>query len=133
MILLICIDNKMGLSLGGKRQSRDRALCERILALSEGTRLHMTPYSRTLFADNADIVVSKNPEREAGEGEYYFVEDGTIPTADVERIHLFCWNRDYPATRYFTFPDPSMRPVKQSDFVGSSHEKITEKIFEKTT
>lgn len=130
MILLICVDNSMGLSFAGKRQSRDSALCERILALSEGAPIHMTAYSRSLFPDCERIVVSSSPEKSAGVGEYCFVEDGPLPTKGVEKIHLFCWNRIYPATNRFTIETYSMRLIKKMDFVGTSHKKITEKIFE---
>lgn len=129
MILLICIDDKDGMMFARRRQSKDGVLRRRMLSLSE-EKLFVSPYSAKQFEETG-FVTADNPAKAAGQGEYAFIEDTPLPREDVERIILYRWNRRYPGDRFF---DRSLldgrKKISETDFAGSSHEKITEEIWE---
>ena len=49
MHLVVCLDNRDGMSFGGRRLSSDRVLTEYMLNLTSGSKLWMSAYSATLF------------------------------------------------------------------------------------
>lgn len=134
MILIVCLDDRDGMLFGGKRLSRDRTVCEKILAVTAGSKLWMSGYSAKLFAEYAaDILVDELFLERAQHGEFCFLEDRDIlPYADkVEQIILFRWNRHYPADKRFSL-DLTATPWKQvriEEFPGNSHEKITMEVY----
>lgn len=138
MILIACIDDDYGMMFNGRRQSQDCLLRQRIIKLVDGAPLWMSHYSASQFAeDGSQINVDDACMSEAAEGEYCFVE--TIDPAPfqkwIERIVLYKWNRKYPSDMKLTIqvPGPDWILARTSDFQGSSHEKITEEVFERTS
>lgn len=131
MKIIVCIDKKNGMLFNFRRQSQDSLLRERIVKLSEDTKLWMNNYSAEQFGFLPEISVSENFLQEAGTGEYCFIENSEIPAEDIEEVIIYKWNRMYPADTYFNFDLKSNGFKKQSDFdfPGSSHEKITEEIY----
>ena len=70
MNLIICVDNKNGIMFNGRRQSRDRAVCEDILDMTGEHLLYTSEYSFALFEKYADsrVICSGSPAyRQAGE------------------------------------------------------------------
>ena len=48
----------------------------------------------------------------------------------AEKIIIFRWNRDYPADFYFDIDlQQNWQLESSADFVGSSHDKITEETY----
>lgn len=133
MILISCVDNGLGLRFNRRRQSRDRALCSRILELSGG-KLWLREESRGLFDafPDAELTVVNCPE-EVPEGACCFWEEPVKDTLEPEAILLYHWNRDYPAEEFFRFPGGKKRwtATQSLDFPGFSHPQITEERFEK--
>lgn len=129
MILMICIDDKDGMMFGGRRQSKDRLVRQRMLSLAASSRLFVSAYTAKQFEEEG-FSVAEDPA-DAGSGEFFFLEDSPFPREKIEKIILYRWNRRYPADRFF---DRSLldgrKRVQTADFVGSSHEKITEEIWE---
>ena len=127
MHLILCVDNRDGLSFCGRRLSRDRRLCEQILQLTTGSTLWMSAYSEPLFP-GASVRVDEDFQHRAGKGEYCFLEVTPLLDAynDLESVILYHWNRDYPATTKFprTLLD-AMHLAYSEEFPGSSHEMIT--------
>ena len=135
MTLILCLGNNNGLLFAGKRQSRDRVVCEKILEVSTGAVLRMSPYSAKLFPDSLQIVAENDFLRNANRGDHCFVEESDfLPIMDnVSRIILFKWNRDYPADRYF-FYDMSANNfclTSIESFSGHSHDEITMEVYER--
>ena len=127
MHLILCVDNRDGLSFCGRRLSQDRAVCAHILGLTADAVLWMSAYSQPLFP-GADVRVDADFQRKAGPGEYCFLE--TTPLLDtydnLESVVLYHWNRDYPAT--VKFPRKLLAPmhlVYTEEFPGNSHNTIT--------
>lgn len=131
MKIIICVDKKNGMLFNLRRQSQDRELQNRIIEMSKNTKLWMNNYSAQQFNREKNIFVSENFFKEAGVGEYCFVENVEIPTVEIEEIILYKWNRNYPADTFFEFDFKGNRfkKLKSTDFAGSSHEKITEEIY----
>ena len=131
MKLIVCVDKNQGMMFGGRRVSQDRAVTERIGKLTEGGRLFVTPYSQKLFPEG--MLLSGEDFSSVGSEDFYFLEDGPMPTEPVDEVYVFCWNRKYPADRLFSMDlaGEGFKKVKQEEFAGSSHDKITLQCYRK--
>lgn len=126
MHLILCVDERDGMSFCGRRLSSDCSLTEYILQLASGSKLWMNAYSAQIFPA-AEIAVHEDFLQRAGKGEYCFAEITPLKDiTDVESVILCHWNRRYPFTQ--TFPRTllaDMHLVHTEHFPGNSHEKIT--------
>lgn len=135
MIIITAVDDRNGMAFNHRRQSQDRILREKILALTDGKRLWMNHYSEKQFSGcNAkQINVADDFLNEAAPGEYCFVEDQSVDLYEqwVEQIILFKWNRKYPGDLFFNVDvrGPEWNLERTEDFIGSSHEKITMEVY----
>ena len=118
------------MSFLGRRLSRDREVTWRILALCREGRLFVTPYTAALFGNESCLRVCDAPEKEAGPGDFCFLENRPVPEQGVERLFLFHWNRRYPSD--LTFPKQAfrLRLSHTEDFRGFSHENVTLEEYE---
>ena len=131
MILIVCIDKKYGMMFNGRRQSRDRVLTERILQITQGKPLYVSPYSASLFPAERTLPLSQRAQAQADA--YYFAEDLPLPE-EIDGAILFHWNRNYPADRFFSpelLEKNALSKTSQEEFVGSSHDAVTMEIYEK--
>jgi len=137
MILIVCVDDDNGMMFNRRRQSQDRVLRERVLGMTAGSRLWMNHYTEKQFAtENApQINVDDGFLNEAAPGDYCFVEGDDVADYEkwMEKIILYKWNRRYPGDTHFSIPLQAhgWRLTRSTDFVGSSHEKITEEVYER--
>ena len=127
MNLALCADDRMGLRINGRRQSKDRLLRERLMAMSAG-RLRMSSYSARQF--EYPVYAGEDYLSGAKDGDWCFCEDQEYLkyAQKIERLALFRWNRHYPADEYFQFPGKWVL-VQTCDFPGSSHETITMEVY----
>lgn len=131
MKLIFCLDKSGGISLFGKRQSRDRLLCERLLALVNGARLWVSRYSAPLFSGYPALVTDDAYAAKAADGDFCFVEDCGYDIERADTVILCHWNRRYPGDLFFT-PDLAalgFQRVMCEAFPGSSHDKITLEMY----
>ena len=132
MKIIVCLDDRDGYLFMKRRQSRDSALCDRVLARTKGAVLWMNSYSAPLFS-NADLCVDDEFLDKAGVGDFCFVENCEMtPYLDrAEEVWIYRWNRHYPAD--VRFPMDMVRDrwtLKETyEFPGSSHEMITEEVY----
>ena len=134
MKLIVCLSDDNGMMFNHRRQSRDRALIADMVRHANGSPLWVSPYSASLFDMGcANLHILANPLTAAGTNEYCFVEDTLLPPAldDVSEIIIYRWNRLYPSDVYFLYDMSSFFLKETSDFVGSSHDKITKEIWKK--
>lgn len=146
MILIACVDTKMGLTFNKRRQSRDREVCKRILDLAKDGILWIHPSTATLFGELVDITkqyhinIAEHPANHAGKGEFFFLDSYTdigalyvdLRHQNIEQVILFRWNRDYPADTFLPVDvNKGWTQTYTSEFPGKSHEKITEDHYEK--
>ena len=136
MTLIVCVDDLGGMAFNHRRQSQDRVLRERILAMAQGKRLLMSPYSARQFGPQPNLNIQEDFLQEALEGDLCFAETGPLLPYEkwISRLILFRWNRVYPADTHFDIPlveETGWHLVSSEDFPGSSHEKITMEVYEK--
>lgn len=128
MILIVCVDDNMGMAFNHRRQSQDRLLRRRLLERVGASKLRMSPYTARQFdALPENVQVSEMFLSEAEAGEYCFAEL-SCPD-DAEGVVLYRWNRSYPADVHFTLDLSAFRLAERTDFPGFSHPKITEEIY----
>lgn len=135
--LIVCVDDAMGVSFRGKRQSFDAVLQQRILQICRGRRLWMKAYTFSLFFDMATdgIFVSDDCLEKAGPGEYCFLESSDFKGYEdrIEGIILCRWNRRYPFDKKLCIPgskdDWSVSVL--CEFRGKSHDKITVELWKR--
>ncbi len=134
MILIVCLDERGGMMFNNRRQSRDKAVIERIAEIVQSSKLWLNSYSQSLFDQSAiSLEVDDNFLQKAGQGEYCFAENiSPVDLAEqIEKIYIFRWNRHYPADFCFNLNLAAYKLIAQSEFAGNSHEKITLEVYEK--
>lgn len=135
MIMIACVDERKGMMFNRRRQSRDMAVCRDILRESMGKKLYVSQYSGSLFekTDEVEVMVCDDMLSQAGEDDFCFIENTDIGASekDITKVILYHWNRRYPADRYFplVLSEKEWELVKQEEFAGSSHEKITKEEY----
>ena len=136
MKLVLCVDDRGGMLFNKRRQSRDRVLIADLCETIGDAVLYINQYSEELFAAHSmNMIVCESPLSLAGEGDYAFIEKesprGSLDS--VEELILYKWNRKYPYDLEMGFsPEKEGFSLKESsEFVGSSHEKITKEIYAK--
>lgn len=133
MIVIVAIDNNKGLLFNNRRQSQDRILRNDILDQCNGARLWMNTYSSILFdtSENVDIIVDDDFLQKAATNDFCYVETDTLQDYEnqISKIVLYRWNRDYPADLYFEIELSNWTMISSTDFVGSSHDKITKEVW----
>ncbi|MCD8053992.1 MAG: ribonuclease Z [Lachnospiraceae bacterium] len=134
MIVIAVVDDRGGMMFGSRRQSQDRVLRQRVLSLAGGRIVWMNAYTAKQFGDQMDtglICVDDHFMEKAGPGEFCFVENTALVSyeAQIEKVILFKWNRTYPGDVTFDLDLSAWRRVSTENFVGSSHEKITQETY----
>lgn len=135
MIVICVIDDHGGMLFNHRRQSQDRVLREHILQRTHHKKLWMNTYSYGQFAaeQTPQIVVSEQFLHEAAAGDFCFVETCSLAEVEprIEAFILYRWNRSYPTDFYLdlTLTQPHWTQIETTDFVGNSHERITEEIY----
>ena len=133
MIIVICVDDQYGMRFYGRRQSRDRALLERLV--DTGKNICMNSCSAKLFSQlSANVSVQDNFLQTAGPEDICFVEELPVDglPENCDQLILYHWNRRYPADMYFPAEElKKWKLIRTCDFPGNSHDKITENIYEK--
>lgn len=133
MKLIVCVDEAMGMMFNNRRQSRDGVLIEHILDLVDEKRIWITTFSESLFRFKTEYVLFEEKPTDIANEDFCFVENITpsVLEESVDEIILYIWNRRYPADRYFDICLDDWILESENEIKGSSHEKITEKIYKK--
>ena len=134
MKLILCVDDRGGMLFGGRRLSRDRAVCQHILNMAGGAALWMNAYSQKLFSEFEGnlCVYSGDPDQVAADA-FLFAEDLDIEDllCKADALILYRWNRVYPSDVVLPLPlsEAKWKLVTAEDFPGNSHEKITCEVY----
>lgn len=132
MKIIVCVDINKGMMFHQRRQSQDRVLREKILKITDC--LYMNTYSSLLWKNHhLEMIVDDHFLRKAKDDDYCFVENESLKEYqdDIDEIILFCWNKEYPADFYLDINFNEFQLVSQEDFIGSSHDSITQMIYRK--
>lgn len=134
MTVFVCVDDRLGRTFAGKRQSRDRVLCEDVLKTASGMQLYVHPSSAELF-EGAQPELSEDPLWNAGVEDACFSEfDALSPYArKIDTLILYRWGRHYPADTYLDLlpQECGFRLIEASEFEGSSHECIRREVYKR--
>lgn len=126
MTLIVCLDDKNGMMFGSRRQSRDSALVQRIIDLTAGKNLVLSPYSAPLFSEKKELTIADDPAAVCGKEDFLFAENTPLPTDGIHTLLIYRWNRNYPATRRFNLSTEDFVLAETAEFAGFSHPRITE-------
>ncbi len=135
MTLIVCFDMRRGVTFFGKRQSADAKVKNRIIEIADGKPIYMTEYSASLFKNTDAEVRIVSDIGSAPEDAAVFAESAELSAfrGRVTRFVIYRWNKLYPrdgSADFYPF-DEGMWLVSMTDFNGSSHERVTEEIWEK--
>lgn len=132
MKLIICLEDKNGYSFAGRRLSMDRVQRARMLEMIGEDKLFMNSYSAKQFEDGA-VTVDEQFLLSAGENDYCFVENVRFNLDNCNKIVIYKWNRRYPADKFFKcdLEKEGFKLISSYEFAGSSHDNITEEVYEK--
>ena len=138
MNVIICLDDNGGMLFNNRRQSRDSVLLADVGkdAESAGGALYITPFSEKLFtAASLFFTVDENMLDNARENDLCFVENLHLGgyTDKIDKLTVYRWNRRYPAdfSLDIDIKECKFRLSEVTEFVGSSHEKITKEVYSK--
>ena len=133
LTLIACVDDAMGMTFNGKRQCKDRVMRERLLSRLDGVRLWMSEYSARLYGEAEGVCAHASYARRAKNGEAMLAEDSVPSLRGVDTVILYKWNERYLADTFFPYDlgREGFVLAETADFVGSSHERITEEIYKR--
>ena len=130
MHIIVCLDDRNGISFNGRRLSSDRAICQRIIDTAVGN-IWMDNRSANLFA-GYPVQVDEDFLNKAERSDTCFVESLVFLSylSRVSSLTIYRWNRLYPSDvklphELFT----NWRCIFKQDFPGNSHELITEERY----
>lgn len=139
MKIILCVDDKMGLSFNNRRQSRDKFLIDYLCNNLKDYSMVINNYSVNLFKNyinNKDynITVISDEELENylnNENVYYFSEKSIYflkYKEQIDEIILCRWNRLYPSDLVC----PNINDINSKfilkekiEIIGNSHDNIT--------
>lgn len=133
MNIVVCVEEKFGMSFGGRRLSQDRLLIDDLMKTVGNNRLFISPYSQQLFKEYSHkIIVDSDFLIKAKSDDYCFVEinDFKDIKEEIGSIILYKWNRRYPADLFFDSSYIEGRePLTVSELEGNSHKLITKEVY----
>ena len=136
MRVIVCVEDRGGMTFNGRRVSRDRAVIADIVDDMNGKTVLAENYSRILFSEHScNVIFSDSPLEAAEKGDTCFVEsESLLPYAEkITALTVYRWNRRCPWDKALDVTPEmlGLRLVSTADIEGCSHEKITKEIYEK--
>lgn len=134
MKIIVCLCDRGGMLFNSRRQSRDRVLIENLTDYVGDGAIFTNAFSAPLFeSGSASVIEVSEPLESAGSEDFVFVENMSLKNYrdKIKEMVIYRWNRSYPADFYLDL-EPSeagLTLIELTDFVGSSHEKITREIY----
>lgn len=130
MKLVLCVDDRLGMMFNGRRQTQDSILRDYLVKMALPAGLWMSPYTEKQFKNSKYPITVSNDLTATPDGCYCLIEDGEIPTNNIEEVLLVKWNRTYPADKYFNSEMlGELELCHNEEIKGSSHDKITLEFY----
>lgn len=134
MKIAVCLDDHNGMLFGGRRQSKDQYLRQRLLELVQPNRLWMNGFSAKQFEPTDAIQVAEDFLDAAPQEDWCFVENVDILQYKdkIRYIAVYRWNRLYPSDTQFPVEAfcQNWQKISTRAFPGHSHDEITEEIYQ---
>ena len=136
MIIVLTVDDNLGMIFNKRRQSRDRVMLSDLSDMIGNKALICTDFSEKLLREHGiKYIVSSDPVDDAGENDYFFIEDPPIkPYLDkANTVILYKWNKIYPSDKKLDVDllSEGFKLSGVSEFKGYSHKKITKEFYRK--
>lgn len=135
MIVIVCLDDNLGMMFNNRRLSHDAVVINKILDMTKNHKLWMCRLSYSLFdkLNTANINIDDNFLSETGQGEFCFVENKNLLSYEkwIEKIIAFRWNRKYPSDFKLDLDLGLWKMVGKNEFAGKSHKNITVEVYTK--
>lgn len=130
MEIIVCLDDNNGMLFNGRRQSRDKEVIADIVNSSEGKKIFISPFSKTLFEACDRVIIDEN-FLEKAEDDICFIENRSVGDfiSKINKITVYNWNRIYPSDFKCDIDFSEFSLADESEFKGNSHEKITKRIY----
>jgi hypothetical protein len=135
MTIIFTLDDNNGTQCAGKRQSRDRVVGDKIIALAKNN-LHILQEATSFFKNNDMTNVPCTIWSDLWhlpEHAVFFAEHVLPPEVmnAAEKIYVFRWNRQYPSLAKDRVNLDGFRKTVIEEFQGSSHPNITLEMYER--
>ena len=139
MIVIVCVDDKLGMAFNHRRQSMDDTLRRKIVEFCGDHKIWMRAYTAKQFGqyDNAtNLIADEDYLSKAAAEDYAMVEtDSILPFAsDIQGLVLCRWNRTYPADTFLEVPgniaDWEISVI--NEIPGTYHPEITMEYWRRT-
>lgn len=129
MILVVCVDKNNGIIFNNRRQSRDKELIKRVVSMNK--KVWINSFSKELFEGYSNVCIDDDFKNKCDNDDICFVENVALSefVDKADKIIIYNWNREYPADRYLDVSLCDWQQISESEFVGNSHDKITEQIY----
>lgn len=128
MTIILCLDDKNGLSFNNRRQSRDRILIEDIM---QNDNVYILERSACLFAEYSVNKVNDVSDLPNDAVYFHEITDPKDILDQFDTIIIYRWNRHYPSDVKFDFTMNDYEKIYEEEFVGFSHDKITKEVYNK--
>lgn len=128
MTIILCLDDKNGLSFNNRRQSRDRILIEDVIKYDN---VYILKHSQSLFAERSVNIVNDVNELPADAVYFHEITDPKNIINQFDTVIIYRWNRHYPSDIQFELQTHLYNKISEEEFEGSSHDKITKEIYQK--
>ncbi len=131
MNIIVCVCDGLGMLFNKRRQSRDRVLIEEMIQSVGAENIIISEFSKSLFKDIEGIdAVTHLPLLTTDK--YQFIENVSMKgfKSEINNLIVYFWNRKYPLDLQLGLDlENDFLLISETEFQGSSHEKITKKIF----
>lgn len=131
MEIIVCLDDNNGMLFNGRRQSRDKEVIADIVNSSEGKKIFISPFSKTLFEACDRVIIDGDFLEKAENDGVCFIENRSVGgfISKINKITVYNWNRIYPSDFKCDIDFSEFSLADESEFKGNSHEKITKRIY----
>ena len=135
LTVAVVLDEREGMMIFGKRQSRDRVLVADFVSSAADAPIFISPFSRVIFEPHANVNTVENPFLDSSDDGVCFIESFALtPYIDmIETLIIYRWNELYPSDVKFdvNVDKAGFKLISTSEFQGSSHDRITKEIYKK--
>lgn len=128
MTIILCLDDKNGLSFNNRRQSRDKILIEDIM---QNDNVYILERSAYLFAEYSVNKVNNVSDLPDDAVYFHEITDPKNIINQFDTVIIYRWNRHYPSDVKFEFAMNNYKKTYEEEFVGFSHDKITKEVYKK--
>ena len=99
LTVAVVLDEKEGMMIFGKRQSRDRVLIADFVSSCREKPIFISGFSRVIFEPHGNVNIVDNPFLDSTDGAACFIENYAIShyIDIIDELIVYRWNELYPS------------------------------------